>query len=108
MQNGLRKRLPSDLMLQLPPGSDISYAIIEVIGDLPLPLQETVRDAFAESLSLLWKIMIGISGAGLLSVLLMREIPMADVVDESWGLQSGDLGIDDEVMRSEEQEKQKS
>lgn len=34
--------------------------------------------------------MIGLSGLGLVSSLLMRELPLQNVLDETWGLQDGD------------------
>ncbi|KAI0826235.1 iron permease [Irpex lacteus] len=86
LQNELTKRLPSDFVAQFPGGSEIAFAAIPVIGDLPEPLRTQVREAFAASLSIIWKAMIGISGAGLLSLLLLKEIPMNTEVNEKYGL----------------------
>ena len=55
-------------------------------ADLQEPLRGEVRGAFAESLRVVWQTMIGICGVGLLSVALMREVPMQKVVDETYGL----------------------
>ena len=57
-----------------------------MIGTLQEPLRGQVRAAFAESLRVVWQTMIGVSGVGLLSVALMREVPMQKVVDETYGL----------------------
>lgn len=47
--------------------------------------------AFADSLAVLWEVMIGIAVLGLLSVLLMRELPLQNVLDEEWGLRDSGL-----------------
>ena len=64
----------------------IAYAAIPAIGALEEPLRGEVREAFARSLRVVWLTMVGMSGAGLLSVLLMREVPMQSVTDETYGL----------------------
>jgi hypothetical protein len=46
-----------------------------------------VKVAFAGSMSIVWKTMIGISGIGLLSVLLMKEIPLTNVKDANYALE---------------------
>lgn len=46
-----------------------------------------VRAAFAESTQLIWRVMIGVSAAGLLTCMLMREVPLRTDMDETWGLQ---------------------
>ncbi|KAJ3522115.1 hypothetical protein NM688_g8922 [Phlebia brevispora] len=46
--------------------------------------------------------MIGIAGAGLLSVLLMKEVPMQDVTDDKYGLhaEEGVIATDEEKADS--------
>ena len=39
---------------------------------------------------MIWKVMAGISGAGLLSLLLLKEIPMNMEVNEKYGLHDND------------------
>ena len=50
------------------------------------PLKTQVRGAFAASLDVLWEVMIAVSGLGFLSALLMREMPLQNVLDDTWGL----------------------
>ena len=62
----------------------MAYAAIPLLPSLPEPLQSQVRDAFAHSLRVLWEVMIGIAGLGLLTVLLMREVEMRSDIDKQW------------------------
>ncbi|KAH8828833.1 major facilitator superfamily domain-containing protein [Flagelloscypha sp. PMI_526] len=87
LQNELKKSLPSDFTSQFPAGVEIAIAIIDQIPSLPEPLQSEVKVAFAGSMSIVWKTMIGISGIGLLSVLLMKEIPLTNVKDANYALE---------------------
>ena len=86
LQNRLAATLPAQFGAQFPAGVQIAYAAIPVIGTLQEPLRGQVRGAFAESLRVVWQTMIGICGVGLVSVALMREVPMQKVVDETYGL----------------------
>ena len=45
-----------------------------------------VLDAFAESLKRIWLVMTVVSGVGLLCSFMLKEIPMATVTDEQWGV----------------------
>lgn len=87
LQNTLRTRLPPAFEQQFPQGVTIAYAIIPLIRELPQPLQAEVRAAFAKGLSELWRIHIGISGAGFLISLLMKGLPLHTQVDEQWELE---------------------
>ncbi|KAF7792059.1 hypothetical protein EIP86_003087 [Pleurotus ostreatoroseus] len=90
LQNELKKKLPADFVSQFPSGSEIAYAAIPLISALPEPLRTQVRKAFADSLRVIWQTMIGLSGAGLLSVLLMQEVTLHEVTDEKYGLRTDD------------------
>jgi hypothetical protein len=68
-------------------GVDIAYASIPLVRTLPEPLKQEVEIAFAASMSTVWKVMIGVTGAGFLCVLLMKELPMHGVTDENWGFE---------------------
>jgi hypothetical protein len=46
-----------------------------------------VREAFADSLAVLWRVFIGVAGAGFISVFLMKEIKMSGATDEKWALE---------------------
>ncbi|GJE93421.1 MFS general substrate transporter [Phanerochaete sordida] len=86
LQNELKKKLPAAFVAQFPGGVEIAYAAIPVVRGLPEPLRTQVRVAFADSIDTIWQVMIGVAGIGLLSVLLMREIPMHTEKDETYGL----------------------
>jgi len=86
LQNELKKKLPQAFVDQFPDGVEIAYAAIPQIRDLPEPLQSQVKAAFADSLAVVWNVMIGISGIGVLSLLLMKDIPLGLVTDETYGL----------------------
>ncbi|KZO94654.1 MFS multidrug transporter [Calocera viscosa TUFC12733] len=85
LQNELRRRLPAAFAELFPQGVDIAYAAIPHIASLPQPLQDEVRDAFAASLSTLWKVTAGLCGLGLLTTFGMRQIKLNEHVDEQWG-----------------------
>jgi len=86
LQNELRKKLPLDILTQFPEFGRDALAAIPSIRTLPEPQQTELRVAFAASMSVIWKTMIGISGMGLLTLLLLKEVPMNAVVDENYGL----------------------
>ncbi|KAF7343337.1 MFS domain-containing protein [Mycena venus] len=59
LQNMLKKKLPAEFVAQFPPGFEIAYAAIPAIKQLEEPLKKQVQAAFAESMSAVWKTMIG-------------------------------------------------
>ncbi|KAF8810805.1 MFS general substrate transporter [Phlegmacium glaucopus] len=90
LQNQLRSRLPQAFLSSLPQGIEISYAAIPQIEGLAEPLRDQVRTAFADSLDVLWKVMIAIAGVGFISSLVMKEMPLQNITDGTWGLQDGE------------------
>ena len=86
LQNELKKNLPAEFVSRFPQGLEIAYAAIPKIEGLPEPLRTEVRVAFATSMSMIWKTMIGISGLGILSLFLLKEVEMKAHTDESFGL----------------------
>ncbi|KIP05339.1 hypothetical protein PHLGIDRAFT_25152 [Phlebiopsis gigantea 11061_1 CR5-6] len=86
LQNELKNKLPAAFVAQFPGGVEIAYAAIPVIRDLPEPLRTQVRVAFADSMSTIWKVMTGICALGLLSVFILKEIPMPTHKDDKYGL----------------------
>jgi hypothetical protein len=86
LQNQLRRHLPHEFLASLPSGIDLSYAAIPQISSLADGLKEAVRKAFADSLRILWFVLLGISVLGFISSLLMKEVEMQTVTDENWGL----------------------
>ncbi|KAJ7595489.1 major facilitator superfamily domain-containing protein [Mycena floridula] len=87
LQNKLSKTLPAEFVSQFPEGAQIAFAAIPVIKDLPEPLRTEVRAAFATSMSLVWKVMIGVAGLGFLTLPFLKEIPMLTHTDEKFALQ---------------------
>ncbi|KAJ8464053.1 hypothetical protein ONZ51_g9846 [Trametes cubensis] len=87
LQNALRTRLPAAFLATIAPGHDLAYNAIPAISALPEPLQREVRDAFAASFRLVWRVMLGFCGAGLLSVALQEHVPLHTKMDERWGLE---------------------
>lgn len=87
LQNQLSKKLPQSLIETLPSGAAYTYSLIPVIGTLSSAEQGVVRQAFADSLKIIWETMAGISGLGLLSCLLMKEVEMRVSVDDQWALE---------------------
>ncbi|KAJ7641535.1 iron permease [Roridomyces roridus] len=85
LQNQLVHRLPSAFLAQFPGGTQIAFEVIPSIKSLPQPLKDQVRHAFAGSLQVLWNVLAGISGLGLLISLAMKHLPLHTSVDESWG-----------------------
>ena len=84
LQNTIKQRLPASFTADIAGGTQIAYALIPTIVALPEPLKAQVRGAFADGVALIWRVMAGISGAGLLSCLLMREVPLRADMDETW------------------------
>ncbi|KAI0667884.1 iron permease [Trametes maxima] len=98
LQNELKKRLPPEFLSQFHEGAEIAYAAIPVIHTLHEPLQTHVRVAFADSMAVVWKAMIGFSGAGFLTLALLREVPMQKHTDATYGLEDarGEGSVDTE------------
>ncbi|EIN09217.1 iron permease [Punctularia strigosozonata HHB-11173 SS5] len=86
LQNRIHSQLPHEVLAQLPLSSTSIYALIPLIHTFDVTTQAVIRHAFARSLQLLWRVMIGISGLGFLSCLFMREEKMRKDMDETWAL----------------------
>ncbi|KZT60146.1 iron permease [Calocera cornea HHB12733] len=94
LQNELKTRLPASFLAQFPGGVDVSVAAIPFIPALPEPLRFQVQEAFADSMSSVWKVMLVFCFLGLLTALFMKEIELHGDTDEQWDLSSQDLGTD--------------
>ncbi|KAJ7066027.1 iron permease [Mycena amicta] len=86
LQNKLKTNLPPSFIAQFPPGFEIAYIAIPVIRTLDEPLKSQVQAGFAKSMAAIWQTMAGIAGIGLLSCLLLKEIPMVQGIDERYAL----------------------
>ncbi|TFY81266.1 hypothetical protein EWM64_g2741 [Hericium alpestre] len=86
LQNELKKRLPPAFLSVFPQGTAVAYSVIPVIPSLDEPLRSEVRAAFAGALRVLWQVLIGFGGLGLLVSLGMKGLPLHTSVDRNWGL----------------------
>ncbi|TFK88802.1 MFS general substrate transporter [Polyporus arcularius HHB13444] len=86
LQNELKRRIPADYLANFPEGAAIAYSLIPLIPTLPEPLKGEVQDAFAKSLQVLWKVMIGVAGVGFLSSLMMKGLPLHTDMDSKWAM----------------------
>ncbi|KAI0739191.1 Mfs1.1 [Daedaleopsis nitida] len=106
LQNHLHTTLPRAFLAQIPPGHDIAYSAIPLIAALPADLQHAVRAAFADSIRLIWYVLLGFCGLGLLSVVFQKHIVLHAKMDNRWGMEerkgkgkgasAGDAGRDAE------------
>lgn len=67
-------------------GAEIAFAIIPVINTFEEPLKTQIKEAFAPSMSTIWKTMIGISKTKLITLISINKVPMNAHTDErySW------------------------
>ncbi|KAL0952492.1 hypothetical protein HGRIS_006755 [Hohenbuehelia grisea] len=105
LQNGLLQRLPPDFVNSLPAGlghgTGLAFAAIPAIKLLDEPLRSEVRQAFSDSLRVVWLVLIGIAGAGLLVSLAMNALPLHTNVDEAWKLDDPAAGNKDAEKQQE-------
>jgi hypothetical protein len=90
LQNELKHRLPSAFVSVFPEGTAIAYAVIPLISTMEQPLKDEVRKAFAGSLSVIWRVLIGIGALGLIASLGMKRLPLHTDVDRDWGIAESD------------------
>lgn len=90
LQNQLLHRLTPDFVATLPKGVSVAYSAIPHIRQLNPEAQIQVRAAFAGSLKVLWRILIGMSALGAVTTLFMKEVPMHTYTDDDWTLQDGE------------------
>lgn len=69
-----------------PEGTELAYNVIPKIAGLTPELRAQTQKAFADSLHLVWVIMLALCGAGMLSVALLKEFPLRKTTDKQWGL----------------------
>ena len=53
-----------------------------------------MQAAFADSMAVIWQVMIGVAGLGLLMSLLMAEVPMDTTVDQNYALKEREESAD--------------
>ncbi|KZV93930.1 MFS general substrate transporter [Exidia glandulosa HHB12029] len=86
LQNQLLKKLPQAFVSELPHGVQVAYTAIPHISSLPEPLRTEVRVAFAESLRIVWLVILALAIFGTLCMAFMREVPMHTYTDDDWAL----------------------
>ncbi|KAH9962025.1 major facilitator superfamily domain-containing protein [Lactifluus volemus] len=91
LQNELKKNLPASFIAQFPEGVEIAYATIPIIPKLTSPLRDDVRDTFGNALKVVWQAVLGMSIAGFLFSLGMRQLELHTVIDEDWGRKDSDV-----------------
>jgi hypothetical protein len=86
LQNSLKARIPPSVLsgLALPPGTEIAYTIVPLIPDMPPATKAAVQDAFFRSLQRVWIAMLALSGVGLCTMVLIKDIPLRTTTDKKW------------------------
>ncbi|KAH9962017.1 hypothetical protein BGW80DRAFT_1255739 [Lactifluus volemus] len=74
-----------------PQGVEIAFATIPVIPTMSSPLKDVVRDTFGDALRVVWQAVLGMSIAGFLFSLGMRQLELHTVIDEDWGRRDSDV-----------------
>ena len=88
LQNELKHRLSDSTLssLQVHSGESVAYALIPFIPTFPEPERDAVRAAFAQSLAVVWRILIVVGAVGLVTSVFMKPVPLPTYKDESWAL----------------------
>ncbi|KAF8906624.1 major facilitator superfamily domain-containing protein [Mucidula mucida] len=103
LQNELQRRLSRTLpefFEANPGGVTIAYALIPSIRSMDDSLRSSVQTAFAESLKVLWEVLIGVAALGGLVSLLMRGLPLHSYTDEKWAVMEKSGGTSDKEVAS--------
>ncbi|KAH9062385.1 major facilitator superfamily domain-containing protein [Lactarius vividus] len=85
LQNELKKNLPASFLAQFPHGVQLAFSTIPSIPTLEQPLKAEVQNTFGEALKVVWQVVLGISSAGFVSSLGMRQLQLHTNIDEDWG-----------------------
>ncbi|KAJ7123777.1 MFS general substrate transporter [Mycena crocata] len=86
LDNQLTRRLPAAFVDRFPGGVAVAYAIIPQIQALPPAERYDVQIAFADSLSVVWSVLLAIAGIGLVASLFMKGLPLHTKLDSRWAL----------------------
>lgn len=81
-------------------GSAIAYSAIPLLSSLKEPLNQAVRIGFADSIRVIWQVLIGVGTLGFVVSLGMKHMPLHTSLDRDWGLQ--DPIVDEESTVSYE------
>ena len=86
LQNELARRLPAGFVAAFPAGTALAYAAIPLVPGMPQPLRDDVRAAFAGSVAVIWRVLVGVGAMGLLASLAMKRLPLHTDLDRDWGM----------------------
>ena len=85
IQNELKNKLPASFLTQFPQGMEIAFATIPIIPSLEQPLRDEVRNTFGIALKMVWQVVLGISIAGILLNIGLKQLELHTNIDEDWG-----------------------
>jgi hypothetical protein len=87
LQNVLKKKLHAAFVTLFPQGVEIAFETIPIIPSLDQPLKDDVRNAFGIALKVVWQALLGISIAGLLFSIGMKQLELHTEIDKDWGVE---------------------
>ncbi|PSR71998.1 hypothetical protein PHLCEN_2v12208 [Hermanssonia centrifuga] len=99
LQNGLVHKLPSSFIKEVAVGGEIAYSIIPLIPTLNAGLRQEAQEAFTDSLRVVWQVLIGIAGIGLLASFGMAHVPLHTHTDEDWQMEQRKSEVDSELLK---------
>jgi len=97
LTNELGKKLPVAFLEQVPGGVAGAYSAIPLIATLSEPLRTQVRTAFADSIRVIWLVLIPFGGIGLITALGMKALKLETMTDEHWGIVQTN-NVDEETL----------
>ncbi|KAJ7472120.1 MFS general substrate transporter [Mycena latifolia] len=94
LDNQLKRRLPAAFLapIHASGGASVAYALIPQIAGLPPAVRGSVQAAFAESLAVVWAVLLALAGVGLVASLFMRGLPLHTKLDGRWALRDRERG----------------
>jgi hypothetical protein len=77
--------LPASFLTQFPQGVEIAFETIPIVPSLNQPLKDDVRNTFGIALKVVWQVVLGISIAGILCNIGMKQLKLHTEINEDWG-----------------------
>ena len=68
---------------------------------MPEPIRDEVRQAFGDGFAVIWQVMAGITGIGLISSFFMKALRLHTDVDHRWGLEGERAGVSEDIAMKE-------
>jgi hypothetical protein len=87
LQNELKNKLPASFLTLFRQGVEIAFQMIPVIPSLNQPLKDDVRNTFGFALKVVWQVVLGISIAGMLCNIGMKQLKLHTEIDDDWGME---------------------